>query len=81
MMNNIIYIIIFYFFIYIYYTKNFKIPIYIIKIYKNNLFKIFFLFTLLFFGNKNIPLTLALAINWVGLNQKIQEQELLHLLI
>jgi len=50
----------------------------IINIYKNPLFKIFFLLLLFTFGNYNIPFTLFLAVNYIGFGQLIQEKELMN---
>jgi len=49
----------------------------IINIYKNPIFKLFFLLTLYFFGYYNVYITLFLAINYVALDLKIKNQELL----
>ena len=64
-------------FIYIYLYLYYRIPTEIINIYKNPVFKIFFLLTLYFFGYYNLYLTLFLAINYVVLDLKIKNQELL----
>jgi hypothetical protein len=76
--NNYLYFLIFISLLYTYYTKKIIIPNIIIDIYKNPIFKIIFLFTLLVYGKKNIPITIFFAINWVGLSHQIQEQELLN---
>lgn len=55
-----------------------KIPEPIIVIYKNPIFKFLFLILLYLFGNKNIILSLFLAVNYIGLGQVIQYQELMH---
>ena len=64
-------------FIYTYLYVSFEIPEYIINIYKNPIFKIIFLLGLYFFGYNNVYLTFFLAINYVGLGLKIQNNELL----
>jgi len=75
--NDQIYFLLICVFIYTYIYVSFDIPDYIIKIYNNPIFKIIFLLGLYFFGYENIQLTLFLAINYVGLGLKIQNQELL----
>lgn len=59
------------------FLSEIKIPKIIINIYNDRIFTLFFLFSLLFFGNKNIKLTLILAIIWIFIGQIINEQELL----
>jgi hypothetical protein len=75
--NDQIYFLLICVFIYTYIYVSFDIPDYIIKIYNNPIFKIIFLLGLYFFGYENIQLTLFLAINYVGLGLKIQNQELI----
>ena len=75
--NDQIYFLLICVFIYTYMYISFDIPDYIIIIYNNPIFKIIFLLGLYFFGYENIQLTLFLAINYVGLGLKIQNQELL----
>ena len=55
---------------------SFNIPIFIIDLYNNPIFKIIFMMSLYFFGHLNIKLMFFLAINFVGLGLKIQNQEL-----
>ena len=74
---NNIYFILYIAFVYTYIFVSFNIPNYIIDIYKNPIFKIIFLLGLYFFGNKNINLRFFLAINFVGIGLKIQNQELI----
>ena len=76
--NNQIYIFLIVIFIYTYLYVKFVIPDYIINIYNNAIFKIAFLLGLYFFGYENIPLTFFLAINYIGLGLKIQNQELIN---
>jgi hypothetical protein len=54
-----------------------KIPPIVVKIYKDPIFKIIFLFTLYAYGNLNIPLSIFLGLNYIGLGQIIQEKELM----
>lgn len=61
--------------IFILLIKNLK-PIFI-KIYKNSIFKLIFLFGLYLFGNNDITMTLLLSIYYIYLGQIIQEIELL----
>jgi hypothetical protein len=76
--NNIIFLLLIIISIYFYSKINSSnIPDSFIIIYKNPLFKIIFLLLLYFYGNYNIPLTLFLAINYIGLGQIIQHQELM----
>jgi hypothetical protein len=75
--NNQIYIFLIIVFIYTYLYVNFIIPDFIINIYNNAIFKITFLLGLYFFGYENVLLTFFMAINYVGLGLKIQNQELL----
>ena len=75
--NSQIYIILICTFIYTYLYISFDIPEFIINIYKNPIFKIIFLLGLYFFGYENIYFTFFLAINYVGLDLKIQNQQLL----
>ena len=75
--NEQIYFLLICVFIYTYMYVSFDIPNYIINIYNSPIFKIIFLLGLYFFGYENIQLTLFLAINYVGLGLKIQNQELL----
>ena len=63
--------------IYIYLFLSNEVPKKVINIYKNPVFKVIFLMTLYFFGYYNIYLTLFLAINYVVLDLKIKNQELL----
>ena len=53
-----------------------KIPTFVIDTYKNPIFKILLLLCLYLFGNYNIPLTLFIAVNYIGLGQLIQTNEL-----
>jgi hypothetical protein len=64
-------------FIYTYLYISFNVSNFIIHIYKNPIFKVSFLLILYFYGNENVLLTFFLAINYVGLGLKIQNQELL----
>ena len=75
--TDYIYIIIYIAIIYSYIFMSFNIPIFIIDLYNNPIFKIIFMLSLYFFGNQNIKLMLFLAINFVGLGLKIQNQELI----
>ena len=75
--NNQIYFILICTFIYTYLYISFDIPEFIVNIYKNPIFKISFLLGLYFFGYNNVLLTFFLAVNYVGLGLKIQNQELL----
>jgi len=75
--NNQIYFVLTCTFIYTYLYISFDVPEHIINIYKNPIFKIIFLLGLYFFGYENIQFTFFLAINYVGLGLKIQNQELL----
>lgn len=75
--KNTYYIILISMYIYAYLYISFSFPEYIIYIYKNPIFKIIFILGLYFFGYENIYLTLFLAINYVGISLKIQNQELL----
>ena len=75
--NEQIYFVLTCTFIYTYLYISFEVPECIINIYKNPIFKIIFLLGLYFFGYENIHLTFFLAINYVGLDLKIQNQELL----
>ena len=59
--------------------NNYEIPIYVINLYKNKFFKLFYLFTLYFYCDCYPELTLFLAFIWVYLNKKINEQELTEL--
>ena len=61
--------------IFILLIKNLK-PMFI-KIYKNSIFKLIFLFGLYLFGNNDITMTLLLSIYYIYLGQIIQEIELL----
>lgn len=63
--------------LYTYFLVNKKIPSIIINIYKNPIFKIIFLFSLYVYGNYNIPISLFLTLNYIGLGQIIQEKELM----
>jgi hypothetical protein len=75
--NNQLYFILICTFIYTYLYISFDIPEFIVNIYKNPIFKICFLLSLYFFGYDNVLLTFFLAVNYVGLGLKIQNQELL----
>ncbi len=75
--NNQLYFILICTFIYTYLYVSFDVSDFIINIYKNPIFKISFLLGLYFFGYENVMLTFFLAINYVGLGLKIQNQELL----
>ena len=75
--NNQLYFILICTFIYTYLYISFDIPEFIVNIYKNSIFKICFLLGLYFFGYDNVLLTFFLAVNYVGLGLKIQNQELL----
>ena len=44
---------------------------------ENNNINIIFLLTLLFFGNKNIHLSIFLSLIWILLSYKIKENQLL----
>lgn len=57
-------------------SKNNKI----ISIYKNPVFKLIFMFGIYLYGDKNIVLTLLIAMYYIYLGQKIQENELLLML-
>lgn len=74
---NYIYLIIYCIIIYTYIFVAFDIPVFIINIYNYPIFKIIFLMGLYFFGHLNIELMFFLAINFVGLGLKIQNQELI----
>lgn len=74
---NKIYFILICTFIYTYTYISFEIPEFIVDIYKNPIFKVGFLLGLYFFGYQNELLTFFLAVNYVGLGLKIQNQELL----
>jgi hypothetical protein len=74
--NMVLFIYIVSFAIYIYFKDN--LPQVVKSIYKNPIFKIVFLLSLYYYGNRNIPITLLLAIYYVSLGQIIQEKELLH---
>ena len=56
-------------------NKNKKI----ITIYKNPVFKLIFLFGIYLYGEKDIVLTLLIAMYYIYLGQKIQEYELINL--
>ncbi len=58
-------------------NKNYTIPNFIVNIYKNKFFTLFFLFTILIYGDINISLTLFITILWIILGQIIYDQELL----
>ena len=58
-------------------NKNYRVPDFIVNIYKNKFFTLFFLFTILIYGDINISLTLFISILWVILGQIIYDQELL----
>ena len=75
--NNQLYIILICVFIYTYMNVSFDVPENIILIYKNPIFKIIFLLGLYFFGYKNILFTFFLAVNYIGIGLKIQNQELI----
>ncbi len=75
--NNQLYLILICTFIYTYIYISFDVSDFIIYIYKNPIFKVSFLLILYFYGYENVLLTFFLAINYVGLGLKIQNQELL----
>ena len=75
--NNQLYFILICTFIYTYIYISFDIPEFVVNIYKNPIFKIGFLLGLYFFGYENVLLTFFLAVNYIGLGLKIQNQELL----
>lgn len=58
-------------------SKNYTVRNIIVNIYKNKFFTLFFLFTILIYGDKNISLTLFVTILWIILGQTIHDQELL----
>ena len=74
--NNYIYLLLYIIIIYNYIFMSFDIPIFIIDLYNNQIFKIIFMMGLYFFGYLNIKLMLFLAINFICLGFKIQNQEL-----
>lgn len=75
--NNKLYFILICTFIYTYLYVNFDVPEFIVNIYKNPIIKISLLLGLYFYGYDNILLTFFIAVNYVGLGLKIQNQELL----
>ncbi len=52
----------------------------IIRIYKSPIFKLIFLFGIYLYGDKDMILTLLLAILYISLGQQIQKNELLKIL-
>ena len=76
-MNNNFYILVTSVFVYLYLNKDINIPDFLVDIYNNRYYQMMFLLALLFFGKKNIPLSLFLSLNWILLGNKIQEKHLL----
>ena len=74
--NNQLYILLICVFIYTYLYVSFDIPNSVIIIYNNPIFKLGFLLGLYFFGYGNELLVFFLAVNYVGIGLKIQNQEL-----
>jgi hypothetical protein len=74
-MNNLLYITNIIIFILL--DSFFDINDKIIRIYKNPIFKLIFLFGIYLYGEIDIVLTLLFAMYYVYLGQKIQEKELL----
>ncbi len=64
-------------FFYTYLFYSFELTPKMIKIYKDPTYKVIFLLTLYFFGYYNEYLTLFIAINYVALDLKIKNHELL----
>jgi hypothetical protein len=54
--------------------------LYVSIIYKSPIFKLIFLFGIYLYGDKDIILTLLLAIFYISLGQQIQKNELLKIL-
>jgi hypothetical protein len=70
--NNYLYFILIITFIYTYLYVDFEFPEFFIDLFEHPIFKISFMFGLYLFGNDNIPLTLFIVINYIGLSIKIQ---------
>jgi hypothetical protein len=72
MIKNIyLYFILIITFIYTYLYVDFEFPIFFIELFEHPVFKISFLLGLYLFGNDNIPLTIFMVINYIGLSVKI----------
>lgn len=54
---------------------------FIISTYKNPIFKLIFLFSIYLYGNYDINFTLLIAMFYVYIGQKIQEKELLNIIL
>lgn len=74
--NNQLYVTLICVFIYTYLFISFDVPNSIIFIYSNPIFKLGFLLGLYFFGYGNELLVFFLAINYIGIGYKIQNQEI-----
>ncbi len=76
-MNNNLYILVASIITYLYFNRDINIPTFLIESYNNIYYQMMFLLAVLFFGERNIPLTIFLSLNWILLGSKIQKNQLL----